>query len=141
MSENLPDGKTCADCVSFKRICEITGVEADQRSCNWHPSRFEDDTWDTVGSPAVAMQMPEELHTGLSALFPQICSAGMVLCTECMYYFTNDTPNGGECRARPPVIVPGLGTQWPTPNGIYDTGDGCCGAGMKKSPPNIFPKK
>jgi len=37
----LPEGKTCADCVHFKRTCvwliSYTGRET---SCDWYPIRF-----------------------------------------------------------------------------------------------------
>lgn len=38
---NLPEGKTCADCVHCQRCCLMFGhIPADQ-VCDWSPSRFQ----------------------------------------------------------------------------------------------------
>ena len=40
---NLPEGKSCADCVSFKRCIAFIGPEfiSDKSvTCDWAPSRF-----------------------------------------------------------------------------------------------------
>ena len=135
MSENLPDGKTCADCVSFKRICEITGVEPDQRSCNWVPSRFIDVSEElepVTQNISDAMAFPFSISQMMSG-------SSMVKCIECMYYVVEGCPNGGECRRNPPVIIPGLGTRWPTPNDANHNGG--CGKGVPRSAPTFFPKK
>jgi hypothetical protein len=39
---NLPEGKTCGDCVHCKRCTAMFGhIPADQ-SCDWSPSRFRE---------------------------------------------------------------------------------------------------
>jgi hypothetical protein len=37
---DLPGGKTCGDCVSFRRCNAIFGHIAADESCDWAPSRF-----------------------------------------------------------------------------------------------------
>jgi hypothetical protein len=37
---NLPPGKTCGDCVHFKRCDCIFGHIAGDEACDWAPSRF-----------------------------------------------------------------------------------------------------
>ncbi|SSW66651.1 hypothetical protein AVE30378_02190 [Achromobacter veterisilvae] len=37
---NLPEGKTCGDCVHFRRCNGIYGLIAADEVCDWTPSRF-----------------------------------------------------------------------------------------------------
>lgn len=37
---NLPDGKTCSDCVHCHRCCSIYGHIPEDEVCDWAPSRF-----------------------------------------------------------------------------------------------------
>lgn len=37
---NLPEGKTCADCVHCSRCCAIFGHIPQDQVCDWYPSRF-----------------------------------------------------------------------------------------------------
>jgi hypothetical protein len=37
---NLPEGKTCADCVHCRRCCSIFGHIPADEVCDWSPSRF-----------------------------------------------------------------------------------------------------
>lgn len=37
---NLPDGKTCGDCVHFRRCNGMYGHIAADETCDWAPSRF-----------------------------------------------------------------------------------------------------
>lgn len=36
----LPEGKTCADCVHTRRCCLMFGHIPEDEVCDWHPSRF-----------------------------------------------------------------------------------------------------
>lgn len=37
----LPAGRTCGDCVHFKRTCEwLISCKPDRTSCDWWPVRF-----------------------------------------------------------------------------------------------------
>lgn len=38
---NLPEGKTCADCVQCRRCCAMFGHIPTDEVCDWHPSRFQ----------------------------------------------------------------------------------------------------
>lgn len=37
---NLPEGKTCGDCVHFQRCNAMFGHIASDEICDWSPSRF-----------------------------------------------------------------------------------------------------
>lgn len=37
---DLPEGKTCADCVHCHRCCAIFGHIPQDQVCDWSPSRF-----------------------------------------------------------------------------------------------------
>jgi hypothetical protein len=37
---NLPEGKTCADCVHCYRCCAMFGHIPEDEVCDWHPSLF-----------------------------------------------------------------------------------------------------
>lgn len=37
---NLPDGKTCNNCVHCERCCKIFGHIPEDQVCDWSPSRF-----------------------------------------------------------------------------------------------------
>jgi hypothetical protein len=37
---DLPEGKTCADCIHCRRCCLIFGHIPEDQVCDWHPSRF-----------------------------------------------------------------------------------------------------
>lgn len=38
---NLPTGKTCDDCIFFKRTCEwLFSCEPTRTQCDWYPIRF-----------------------------------------------------------------------------------------------------
>ncbi len=37
---NLPEGKTCGDCVHFRRCNGLYGHIAADEVCDWAPSRF-----------------------------------------------------------------------------------------------------
>lgn len=38
---DLPDGKTCSDCMHFKRTCEwLISCEPTRTRCDWYPIRF-----------------------------------------------------------------------------------------------------
>jgi hypothetical protein len=37
----LPEGKTCADCVHCRRCCAIFGHIPADEVCDFHPSRFQ----------------------------------------------------------------------------------------------------
>ncbi len=39
---NLPDGKTCGDCVHYHRCCAIYGRIPADGVCDWSPSRFRE---------------------------------------------------------------------------------------------------
>ena len=39
---DLPDGKTCGDCVHVKKCCNLFGHLIDDESCDWSPSRFKE---------------------------------------------------------------------------------------------------
>lgn len=39
---NLPEGKTCGDCVHAKRCIAMFGHIAEDESCDWAPSRFRE---------------------------------------------------------------------------------------------------
>jgi hypothetical protein len=38
---NLPEGKTCADCVHCYRCTTMFGHIPEDEVCDWHPSRFQ----------------------------------------------------------------------------------------------------
>lgn len=38
----LPPGKTCVDCIHFRRCNLIFGHVATDTRCDWHPSRFHE---------------------------------------------------------------------------------------------------
>lgn len=43
LGENaLPVGKTCGECVHFKRCESLVGRIADDETCGWDPSRFNE---------------------------------------------------------------------------------------------------
>lgn len=37
----LPNGKTCADCVHVKRCTTIFGAKPENKSCDFEPIRFK----------------------------------------------------------------------------------------------------
>lgn len=37
---DLPRGKTCGDCVHFKRCAFLVGAKAEYTRCDWSPSLF-----------------------------------------------------------------------------------------------------
>jgi hypothetical protein len=39
---NLPEGKTCGDCVHAHRCCAIFGHKPEDTTCDWFPRRFRD---------------------------------------------------------------------------------------------------
>lgn len=39
---DLPENKTCGDCVHAKRCCLIFGHFVEDESCDWSPSRFRE---------------------------------------------------------------------------------------------------
>jgi hypothetical protein len=39
---DLPENKTCGDCVHCRRCCGIFGHLVDDESCDWSPSRFRE---------------------------------------------------------------------------------------------------
>lgn len=39
---NLPEGKTCADCIHCDRCCAMFGHIPQDEVCDWHPSRFHE---------------------------------------------------------------------------------------------------
>ncbi len=41
-SMNLPQGKTCGDCVHIPRCNAIYGHMASDERCDWYPSRFRE---------------------------------------------------------------------------------------------------
>ena len=41
---NLPEGKTCGDCVHIQRCNAIYGHMASDERCDWYPSRFRERT-------------------------------------------------------------------------------------------------
>lgn len=42
LAMELPEGKTCNDCVHCKRCCAIFGHIPADEVCDWHPSRFRE---------------------------------------------------------------------------------------------------
>ena len=40
----LPEGKTCGDCVHFERCEWLISCKRDRTSCDWHPIRFVEKT-------------------------------------------------------------------------------------------------
>jgi hypothetical protein len=40
LTMNLPDGKTCADCVHCRRCTLMFGHIPEDEVCDWAPSRF-----------------------------------------------------------------------------------------------------
>jgi hypothetical protein len=40
LAMNLPPGKTCADCVHFRRCTMMFGHIPADEVCDWYPSRF-----------------------------------------------------------------------------------------------------
>ena len=47
---NLPEGKTCGDCVHIRRCNAIFGHMATDEHCDWFPSKFR--ASETKGGPA-----------------------------------------------------------------------------------------
>jgi len=45
---NLPDGKTCGDCVHIKRCKSIFGHTETDTVCDWFPRRFQEVNGDNV---------------------------------------------------------------------------------------------
>jgi len=41
---DLPEGKTCADCVHCRRCCAMFGHIPADEVCDWAPSRFREAT-------------------------------------------------------------------------------------------------
>lgn len=41
MAMNLPDDKTCADCVHCRRCCAMFGHIPQDQVCDWYPLRFQ----------------------------------------------------------------------------------------------------
>jgi hypothetical protein len=41
---NLPQGKTCGDCVHIRRCNAMFGHMASDERCDWYPSRFRERT-------------------------------------------------------------------------------------------------
>lgn len=39
---NLPEGKTCGDCVHTRRCTMMFGHIAEDEACDWTPSRFRE---------------------------------------------------------------------------------------------------
>ncbi|WP_073844278.1 hypothetical protein [Pseudomonas sp. BTN1] len=39
---NLPEGKTCGDCIHAKRCTMMFGDIPEAEACDWAPSRFRD---------------------------------------------------------------------------------------------------
>jgi hypothetical protein len=39
---NLPEGKTCGDCVHCRRCTVMFGHIPEDESCDWSPSRFRE---------------------------------------------------------------------------------------------------
>jgi hypothetical protein len=37
---NLPEGMTCGDCCNFDKCSKLCGQIAEDRICDWSPSRF-----------------------------------------------------------------------------------------------------
>ena len=42
VNNQLPIGRTCYDCIHFRRCSWLISVEANHASCDWIPSRFVD---------------------------------------------------------------------------------------------------
>lgn len=38
----LPQGKTCGDCVHCHRCCAMFGHTPEDTTCDWSPSRFKE---------------------------------------------------------------------------------------------------
>jgi hypothetical protein len=43
MSEKLPLGKVCNDCVHIARCQFLIGCSPSEKRCDWDPSRFQED--------------------------------------------------------------------------------------------------
>lgn len=41
-TDQLPEGKVCADCAWFNRCRQLFRCRAESRSCDWDPSRFQE---------------------------------------------------------------------------------------------------
>jgi hypothetical protein len=39
---NLPEGRTCKDCVSFQGCMKLFGCSGDNTTCDWSPSNFKE---------------------------------------------------------------------------------------------------
>jgi hypothetical protein len=37
----LPGGKTCKDCLHYRKCARLVGVGPNWKSCDWSPSRFK----------------------------------------------------------------------------------------------------
>lgn len=46
---DLPEGKTCADCVHCRRCFGIFGHIPEDQACDWSPSRFRQTEVDREG--------------------------------------------------------------------------------------------
>lgn len=53
----LPAGKTCGDCVLYRRCKAFFGCPATNTSCDWHPCRFKE-----RGLPVVSSEPREGVN-------------------------------------------------------------------------------
>lgn len=49
LAMNLPEGKTCGDCVHCNRCTAIFGHIPEDQVCDWYPSRYREKA---TGAPA-----------------------------------------------------------------------------------------
>ena len=41
---DLPEGKTCSNCIHCRRCCAMFGAQPDNTSCDFYPVRFQEKT-------------------------------------------------------------------------------------------------
>ena len=62
---DLPEGKTCGDCVHCRRCTGMFGHIPADESCDWSPSRFRPAVTDAAPVTLATVKPPRDLRTRL----------------------------------------------------------------------------
>ena len=83
----LPPGKTCGDCVHFKRCEWLIQCKREYTRCDWAPSRFREAAvdWIDIAARAIVGKLPEwENESGQLAAHEESEDAGIQYLVECI---------------------------------------------------------
>jgi hypothetical protein len=163
MSNKLPDGKVCGECVYYDAPCKeiVDNIGPKSTTCHWDPSRFaEQEAQVRLGEapPVQTMQdvfgedfigkatdMLKSMPLSAPVLMgvpggPMAGPAGYVMggqlamMTKCVDCAFYIN---GDCRKGPPVVTLGddglIWTVWPKPREA-DGDEACCAQGVPRQP-------